>query len=287
MSAIFFALISYIGWGTGDIFGTIVTRKIGGFSISVWSMLLSLLIFSLLIPSSLNDLQNLTPNIFLVNVILGLLLMASLVSYNVALKISNASLVAAISASFPALVVVFSMIFLKEPVTSSQALAILVILLGLALSTFDFSQFKSKNLSFDKGILLALMTLLIWGIYFTFIKIPVREIGWFWPNYISIAMTPTIFIFMKIRNIKLNKPSSKQVLTALVLAVLLLRGAELSYNLAIQRGLVAIVAPIAGSYATLFVVLAFLVFKDPIKRQQIAGIITTLIGIVLLSVFSV
>ena len=37
---------------------------------------------------------------------------------------------------------------------------------------------------------------------------------------------------------------------------------------------------------TLFIVLAFLFFKDPIKKQQILGIIVTLFGIVLLSLFS-
>ena len=33
MTAIFFALISYLGWGIGDIFGTIASRKIGGYGI--------------------------------------------------------------------------------------------------------------------------------------------------------------------------------------------------------------------------------------------------------------
>lgn len=68
---------------------------------------------------------------------------------------------------------------------------------------------------------------------------------------------------------------------------LLIFGGTFSYNFAISIGQVALIAPIAGSSSTLFVVLAFLVFKDPIRRQQIVGIITTLIGIVLLSVFSI
>ena len=62
---------------------------------------------------------------------------------------------------------------------------------------------------------------------------------------------------------------------------------SLSFNYAISKGLVAIVAPIAGSYPTLFALLAFLVFKDSITRQQIFGIGVTLMGIVLLSFFSV
>ncbi len=48
-----------------------------------------------------------------------------------------------------------------------------------------------------------------------------------------------------------------------------------------------VVAPISGANPILFVILVAFFLKDPITRQQIAGIITTLIGIVLLSIFSV
>ena len=68
---------------------------------------------------------------------------------------------------------------------------------------------------------------------------------------------------------------------------MLVRVAEFSYNLGISKGLVTIVAPIAGANPTLFVVLAFLFLKDPITKQQIIGIITTLIGIALLSFLSI
>jgi len=70
-------------------------------------------------------------------------------------------------------------------------------------------------------------------------------------------------------------------------ASLLISIGGFSYDIAISQGLVAVVAPIASSSVTLFVVLAFIFLKDPITRQQIIGIITTLIGIVLLSIFSV
>ena len=92
---------------------------------------------------------------------------------------------------------------------------------------------------------------------------------------------------MKVKGIKLEKPTFKGALTTLILSTIFVRIAELSFNFAISKGLTTIVAPIAGANPTLFVILAFLFFKDPISRQQILGIITTLIGIVLLSVFSI
>ena len=46
MQPIIFALVSYIGWGVGDIFGTIAARKLGAYSTTIWSYLSRVLIFS-------------------------------------------------------------------------------------------------------------------------------------------------------------------------------------------------------------------------------------------------
>ena len=126
-----------------------------------------------------------------------------------------------------------------------------------------------------------------WGIYFALIKIPISRIGWFWPNYFSFLIFPLIYFYMKVKRIELQKPTTNGILIALIASTILVRIAELSFNFGISKGLVSIVAPIAGANPTLFVVLAFLFFKDPITKQQILGIVTTLVGIVLLSIFSV
>ena len=85
----------------------------------------------------------------------------------------------------------------------------------------------------------------------------------------------------------MQSPVHQGAFWPLLTQVVLLTGGGFSLNFALEKGLTSIVVPIAGAYPALFVLLAFLVFKDPITRQQIAGIITTLVGIVLLSVFSV
>lgn len=83
------------------------------------------------------------------------------------------------------------------------------------------------------------------------------------------------------------KPNYRNAFWPIIISTLLLRFGDFAYNIGISRGLTAIVVPIAGAYPTLFAVLGFLVFKDPIKRQQILGIVITLIGIVTLSMLSI
>jgi len=87
-----FALISYFGWGSGDIFGTIAARKLGAYSASLYSYILRIGIFGLYIPFALADLSNLTRDTFLLNIGLGVLLLIGFVAFNEALRIANPSL---------------------------------------------------------------------------------------------------------------------------------------------------------------------------------------------------
>src|SRR3990167_7091421 len=117
MPAIIFALISYLGWGIGDIFGTIATRKIGAYSTTFWYVLLQVPIFAVLIPFFYGNFQNLTIEILILNTILGLIGTIGLVAFYEGLKVGNAALVETIAASFAAITVLLSIIFLGESVS--------------------------------------------------------------------------------------------------------------------------------------------------------------------------
>ena len=287
MNPIFFAFVSYFAWATGDIFGTVAARKLDAYSITFWNYVLRVIIFSLYIPFGLTQLYNLSLGLFFINILLALFLLVGFISFNESLRIGNAALAGTIAASFTALVVVLSLVFLNETISFLQIFSIVTIFIGIVLSTLDLRFLNKGKLTLDRGIVFALIAMVCWGIYFTFIKIPVRQIGWFWPNYISFMLFPLTFLFMKINKLKLKNPNFKGALPFLIGAVVLTGIAEFSFNFGISKGLTAIVAPIAGSYPTLFVILAFFVFKDKITKQQIAGIIITLFGIVLLSFMSV
>lgn len=287
MQAIIFAVISYLGWGIGDIFGTIATRKIGAYQTTFWYLLLQIPLFGIFAFFFTDKLANLTIGVLIINIFLGILGTVGFLAFYEGLRIGNASLVGTIVASFAAVTVILSLIFLKESLTAVQTTAIIIIFFGLITSTFNFNELRRGEVKLGKGVLFAIIAMLVWGIYWAFIKIPVEQIGWFWPIFISLTSFPLVPLFMKYRKIQLELASFKRALLPLLLNAILLGIAAFSFNFAIDINLTAIVAPIAGSYPTLFVLLAFLIFKDPITRQQVVGIVTTLIGIVLLSIFSI
>lgn len=285
--AIIFALISYVGWAVGDIFGTVASRKIGGYSTPFWYGVLQTVILGLLSPLFITELRNFTLSVFTSSILLGILGNIGLVAFYEGVRRGNAALVATIAGSAAAVAVVLSTVFLKETLSLSQLISIAIIFVGLFLSTFPFSELFKRQLKDHKGIILGFVAMVTWGIYQTFIKIPVGEIGWFWTGMFTTGTFPVILLFMKMQSQKLTSLTSKGAFLPLLATAVLLGGGTFSFYNAVDLGQIAVVAPIANSYPTLFAILAFLIFKDPITRQQIAGIVTTLAGIVLLSVFSV
>lgn len=281
MNPLIFAFISAFGWGTGDIFGVIASRKVGGYTTTLGQFAVATILFGLYIPWALADLQKITPVLLGINILLGLFYVVGNVTFNEAVRISKASLVGPIAGSFPAVTTILSLLFLKESLSPMQAMFIVIIFIGILLSTVDFK----KLAIVDKGIFLALFSMISWGTYFTFIKLLMSEIGWFWPNYISMLLFPLIFVYMKSKKIKFTIPKPS-IQRSIALSSLLLRGGDFSLNVGASMGLTSLVAPVAGSYPIIFTILAFVIFKEQIRRLQMLGIITTLIGIVALSIVS-
>src|SRR3989344_1097206 len=184
MEAIFFALVSYSAWGTGVFIEAIVARKLHPYSLIFWSYLFSFILMSFYAPFVVGDLKNLTVGILVLIIVLSFIaLFLGIIFYYEALRIGNRALVGTIASSFPLVSVILSVIFLGDRVNSFQTVSITIIFLGLFLSIINFKAIKPKDI-FNKASLLALLTMLSWGIYLAFIKIPINEIGWFWPLYL-------------------------------------------------------------------------------------------------------
>lgn len=288
MPVIFFALISYVGWGTGDVVGAVATRRLGAYSTTLWSAILSLLLFASYMPFSINDLYKLTPVVLFITLAIGVIFLIAFLSFNQAMIVGNPAIVGAIVSAYSSIAVVLSIVFLGERISLPQGAVITLIFIGIVLTSVNINEFWKGKVITGKAIIYSLIALLCFGVYATFIRIPIDQIGWFWPSVlVYISLLCTLLVVVKIRKVTIKKPTQNRALLPLLVSVLLLRSGELAYGIALTKELTAIVAPIAGAYPTLFVPLAFLVFRERVTKQQIGGIVLTVIGIVLLSLFSV
>lgn len=281
MNAIFYALMSYIGWGAGDIFGAIASRKIGGFKTTFWIMVGASILFLPLTFFYWNSLVSAPLPIILVAILVGFFYQSGNFAINEALTKTDASIVLTIMGSFGAFIVLFSTLFLHEPLSLVHALIILYIFSGVFLCTYQkTTSHKSKDKT--KGIVLSLYAAICFGIFFTVFKVLSQKLGWFWPIYLSFLWLPVTYVYLRKININPTFVDIKISFFPLLYNLLLLRGADFTFNIGLQMGLAAIVAPIASASPTLSVILAFIVFHEKPTNRQLVGILLALSGIVAL-----
>ena len=285
--AIFFALIALVGWGAGDIFVTLLSRKIGSRKALFLWLLGSFVLASLYVPFAkpISDYP-----MFIFIFILHLFGLTGTVLYFKALEIGNASLVGTIAGAFPIITVPLSVAIFAEKLGQIQILAIAMTICGLIFSTLHWQEIMKSNFSRlinEKSILYALVTFIIWGVFWTLIRIPVAKIGWFWsmyPGYLLFVLLP---LFGFVKKISIGELKNRDNLKLIIPMCLLTLAANFGYNLGITYGYTSIVAPIAGSSPVLFVILSRFVFRDKLTSQQKAGIGLTLTGIVLIGISSI
>jgi len=279
--AIIFALITFLGWGVGEFLSAIASRKLGSIKAFFWIFLLSLPLASLYLPfvQLPTDMQMLYLAFFI-----QFIHMIGNLTYFKGLEEGNASLVNPIAGTFGVIIVLLSFIFFKEHIIAIQGIGILLSLLGVLIVIFPWTSLTSitlKSINHDKGIPFAVITSVLWGISFTFIKIPAIHIGWFWAYFPLILLSPLSYFYAKSKKVKI-RISGLSILPFLIIPAILITLGNFTYNLGVMEGYVSIVAPIASSSPVIFVILARLFLNDKLTKQQGIGIICTLVGIVIL-----
>ena len=132
-----------------------------------------------------------------------------------------------------------------------------------------------------------MVVFIIWGIFWSLIRIPVERIGWFWSMY---PLYPFFVILLFLKSFKrVNFSDLKKTNNLLIMGAgcLFTLSANFGFNLGLTHGYTSIVAPIAGASPVIFVILSRIVFKERLTNQQKMGIILTLAGIVSIGVSAV
>src|SRR5260221_13953206 len=161
MPAIIFALLAYVGWGVGDIFGVISSRKIGGYAATLWSYVLRTVLFALYIPFILPNLKHLTVANASLTIFLSVIFIVGVSLAFEAYESVSASLVGTITASFVVPAILISVVFLHETLHLPQIIAICVIIIGLILTALDLDTFRGKKMVFGKGIILSFIVMIL------------------------------------------------------------------------------------------------------------------------------
>ncbi len=282
--AIILGLITFIGWGTGDLFTIVSARKIGANLTTFWVFFFSFALALLFYPLAPHNLSGITFPLLILNIFLGILFVSGNVLISEAFRLSSAPLVGIIIQAFPAVVLLLSSLIFKDSISPLKWVFITVIFVGVFLCSVDIRKLKRSERIIDKGTGLALVAMVFLSAFFTFSRPLINAYGWYLPSLIATACFPVIFVFIKKKKEKFYFPKTWKIIVACFLVGLLIRSGDFALNWGLSiPDASSIVAPIAGASPILFVTMSYLFFKDKLNKQQILGILITLIGIVFLT----
>lgn len=287
LGAILLSLMAHVGFASNDLAGAIGARKLSAARMSLYAWYCGCVVAGLATPFLFRN--SLTFGPVLVASGLAVLMSVAYPIFLYTLRHGNATINGVIGGTFPIWVVILSLIFFDESLAFGQAAAIVIIFAGIILSTLHLTRRTRLHNLFNRYSLMATSVSLMWGVYFTFIRYPVEQLGWFEANVVvQVAATAasTLILVPIIRRGKTLKFRKQQLKWPLVNSVSGFTSST-AYNFALTLGNSSVVAPIAGSYPGLYAVASYFVFKEKLTRLQIVGVALVLLGVVALSVMSV
>lgn len=285
--AVFFALIAFFGWGIGDIIIAKTSRKIGSMMTFFWMLFLGTILLSLYIPFAprLTDYQ-----MIIFATVIGFIASMGGLYYFKGFEMGNVSIVGTIANSFGILTAIFGILLFGEKLKMLQLTGIFLAAIGLIFTSLDLRHIKKKKINkliTDKAVIYAFIAMICWSIYYTLVRIPIEKIGWFWAGYPSYWFFIILILLKKINRSVLNIFKETKLTISVITYTILVTIALFAYNLGLTYGYTSVVAPIAGSFPVLFVILSRFIFHDPLTRPQKAGIVLTLSGIVMIAFSSI
>jgi len=291
---IFYGLLTALTWGSADLFARFATRKIGTLRIMLYMQLTGFVLLTLAMRwlggwGHLADGSGWRPWAW--GIFVGLLnAVGTMVLYR-SFEIGKMSIVAPLSASYPVLTLLLS-VMSGERLTLARFLGIALTILGVILVAHgetlpdDANAIDSTTQPAKKrlGVGWALLAAVAFGVMFWLLGIRVVPLLGGVPTVWIIRLTSFSFaaVVILIAGSSLAPPSKKDSPWILGVGVLD-TSAYVFNNLGMQLEQVSVVSVLASLYGAVTVGLAALVLREPVSRLQWAGILSIFAGIVLIS----
>ena len=281
-------------WGVAGFLFTIPVKKIGNLKTQFASNVLAFVPLIIAIILYYDAISITLVNLLLL-ILAGLSIVIGIYYYYKGIEIGgDVSILSPIQGSFSVITVVLSFIFLKEPVYFTKVMAIILILLGIILTSTDLK--KIRSLHSEKGVKYVLIAMLLLGIQFFLLAIVSKDITLFGIrsdplDHINLfifttIINPTFFVLFAI--LKKQVPTiadmkRKAVAPILIITAVMFAIAWFAMNYGLSFGQVTLLVPVSSLSPAITVILAVLFYKEKLVLNQKLGILTILLGLFLIS----
>ncbi len=205
---------------------------------------------------------------------------AGMFAYYKAMEAKGVALTSSIANSWAVIPIILGIVIYNEAVSSIQALAMVLILAGIVAIVFK----KGERFSVDRYLVFAVVSMIIWGLYFFSMKAPLLLMGAFVVASVAKIMTSFLAIPIIVTE-KINVMNTTAKAFWLIILVGFLDGIGfLTYNLAILKSPMSIVAPIISAVPVISVMLGIFLLREKLTSLQKMGICAAVMGLLLISI---
>lgn len=285
--AVLFGIIAMIGYGLGDAIAKKPIQQIGvQQTIFIRGMVITLIyIIALLVyPFEVSFHWS----SFLLSILLTLLGYFTITAFYKALEIENISTVSSIAHASVIITVLLSIVVYKEKLTTITMLAVVLLCLGILL----ISRNKLNNSSrqtvspFSKGVLLAGITALLWGVVWFLMRIPVEAQG---AMLTSIILEGGIMVCSLCYLLSKGQVKGEEIkrwpLWTLIIVGFFSAIGTLALTLGVTYYPTSIVAALTFASPLVATIYARMVYQEKMNIVQSLAIMLILSGIILVSLF--
>ena len=287
--AVLYSLGTLFGWGLENGLSKKYSRSLGPSKLIVYRNLVTVIItataLALFWEQSHFNLQYILLGFFLA--IVGYI---GYYFFLKGLETGNLGLVSPVSSSRILIATLVGITLLKDTIEPIQIYFVIIIFLGVALSSVDFRDIKKSDLfNVKSGILYALLNALIWGIVFPFYSILSAILGAF---VFALILETTGLTLSLVQAKATHKPISltEEELRGNKIGLFLvgLSGGlgTICVTLGYSTGHIGIVSAISGAVPLVAVTYGRIVYKESLSRLQYIAIALMAVGIVCLAYLS-
>ncbi len=290
-NAIIFSLLSMLAFGVAGPTAKEIIQKFGPLRASVLRSIVSVtflaLVLFILDISFLNDIKWIG-----IGALIATLSYSGYIFLMYSLSYGKVGVVAPIASGRIIIMAIIGFLFLSESVNTIKIITLLMVFIGIIISSTDFKAFSKSNIfKWRSGVPLALLTALGWGVTMPFFQLPSFELGAMYYAFIIevviLLAAITHGILEERQNYFLNwKPYKKDIFKTRAIIMISVTGLSvglgtLFLNLALETGHISIASAIIGASAIVALFTSALLLKERLTAQQYTGAIIVTLGILL------
>lgn len=290
LESVIFGLVAALAWGVADFASAVVSRRLGILRTAVGVHIVSIAVTTAyLLAVSCGGAQPCAPTsgVFAEQwaTLAGLSVLGLVVylCFYRALQIGPVAIVSPITSAYAVVVVLLALVLVGERLGGLQGIGVAASIGGIVLASVNLRGLRSRKELISVGVAFGLCAMLGSGLWQFSLGVLSREIGWFLPIYISRLFTLALLAPVSI----IRGQWPWQRLTSTLLAGVALigvfeTGAQFAFARGAEVGIIAVVAAASSTYPILPVLGGLLILRERLALSQVAGMVITLAGLVML-----